>query len=195
MKLKIIVGVIIVLLIAFLFVFVFMGSRGHTDETSWGSWYQEYEIKYSDGTSVPLSLYHSGKQVDSLQYSLSAKVNMGYGQALIDLSDYQVDILVNNEVLDTVFFNEQMTVESVDGRVELISEILFLDVIRSLSNGTYAVSFVPSGSILIDSDQAELPSSASVMVRVGSINNEEPPDEEPDPDGNGVSFESEVVWS
>lgn len=180
--------------------YVFIRVEGHTDETSWGSWYQNYEIAYTDGTTAPLSLYHSGKSVNTLEYVLKASVYSNYssGGAFFDYDDYQLDVIVNNNIVDSEEFSGSETILSNDGKTILVYASLTLDGLKSLSNGTYLVKFVPSGEILVDDEVAVLPSNASVYIRVGSIDpgtGDDDDDDDSDPgDDKPVSFESEVNW-
>ena len=177
--------------------YLFYQAVGHTDETSWGSWYQEYQIAYTDGTTSPLSVYHNSKTVNSVEYLLKAQVNPEKGSATFDCSDYRLNVKVNNVIVDFKEFTGVETVTSADGETQLLYASLPLNGLRSLSNGTYAVSFIPSGSILVDDVSEELPSSASVMVRVGEYTppDDTPPDDDPSEDDKDITFESDVIWS
>jgi hypothetical protein len=197
MKLKIVLSVLVILCLLGITGYLFYQAVGHTDETSWGSWYQEYQIAYTDGTTAPLSLYHSGKSVDSVEYVLKATVNNDYGTGIFDYSSYHLDIVVNDDVIGSQSFSGSKTIKSSDGETQLVHASLSLDELRSLENGTYAVHFIPRGSIILDDEETILPSMASVMIRVGSIDPpEEPPEEPPeDPsDEKDISFETEVIW-
>lgn len=195
LKLKIVLSILVIFCLLAVTGYLFYRAVGHTDETSWGSWYQEYQIAYTDGTTAPLSLYHNSKSVSSVEYLLKATVNSG--SKTIDYSNYRLNVKVNNVIVDFKEFTGSKTISYQDGETQLLYASLPLTGLRGLSNGTYAVSFVPSGSILVDDISADLPSSASVMVRVGSIpSNDDPPDEDPpDDDEKEINFESDVVWS
>lgn len=199
MNLKMIISAILIFFIVALSVFTvfLMKGTGYEENTSWGSWYQEYEIVYTDGTTAPLSFYHDGKTMDSLTYVLEATVNTEYtnGNAVFDYSGFHVDVEVNNNVLDSYEFSGSKTIQSSDGQTQLVERSMPLDGLNSLSNGTYAVHFIPRGSILVDDETSSLPSSASVMVRVGSVDDTTPPDDTPDDDDKEVSFKSEVIWA
>lgn len=188
MNMKLVAGIVIVFLIigiATFAVFLIKGT-GHEEETSWGSWYQEYTAYYTDGGSSSLSIFHDEREVDYIEYVLQATVDPGFSSVdvVFDLSDYKIRIKQDDMVLDTLVFSESKTVGSDDGQVIVLTDRINSSVFDSLDIGTYTVSFVPDGSILINDEETSLPSGASAFIQVDT-------DEEHD---IVVHFESEIEY-
>lgn len=193
MRFKIVLAVVSLLILFAVTGFLFYYSSGHEDETSWGSWYQEYTAYYVDGGSAPLSIYHNEKEVEYIEYVLQATVDPGYSSEdiMFDLSGFEIQIKQDDMVLDTLVFSESKMVGSDDGQMILLTEQINSSVFTSLDVGLYSVSFIPDGVILIDDEETSLPSGASAFIQVTEAD---------DVDDGGdndmvINFESEISWS
>ena len=197
MNWKLIVGVVIVMISVASISFFMFTQSGHEEETTWGSYYQEYNACYVDGSSSSLSVFHNDKEVDHVEYVLKAEVNEAFSSedVVFDLNTYHIQLKNNEVVIDTISFSGMKTVSPGDDQYELVTETIDISSLKELENGTYMIRFVPSGSIYLEGEEIGLPSDASVFVRVG---------EQEDDDGDGgdngegdkvIDFESEVIWS
>lgn len=194
MNTKMIAGsiiIIMILLVSFLLFFV-MNSSGHEEETEWGSWYQEYTAYYVDGGSSSLSIFHNDNEVDSVEYVLKASLNEEYAdEATLNFNDFSIQIKNGASVITTIDFDDQFTITPEDSQMTLFTKTMDLSPLKELNNGTYSIDFVPMGTIFLDSETTELPSKASVFIRVGESNDDGNEGEE----DKEINFESEIIWN
>ena len=134
MKLKIILSVLVIFCLLGITGYLFYQAVGHTDETSWGSWYQEYQIEYADGTTSPLSVYHNSKTVNSVEYVLKATVDSDQGTAVIDYNNYQLDMVVDGTVIHSESFSGSKTVAFSDGETQLMHVSIPVTGLSDLEN-------------------------------------------------------------
>ena len=141
-----------------------------------GTWGAEILISFTDGTnenlksvidssgqlsffSQPLSVKYENKDVESFTYSLYGKGSGdGYTETTIDLSDFQIDFELRssytNNIVNTVGSSGSGTVTLAldDDWHEVFTVTMDADSVcpDSVSEKTYIVDLMPSGSISFD---------------------------------------------
>lgn len=178
-KIVLLVGVVFVVVIFLGLFFVF--TSGSSVTSDWeikasgeqvGYFEEQLIMMYQDGSTsevTPQWLYHNDRVIEQVEYVL-------YGipdeVALVDMQGFQLsyDLIDSDGVTvkqDSIVFDQTNPV-SVSGKTMLVSKSCspFDFVNYTFPDGEYVVSFIPSGSILVDDMETSLPRSFDVMIVV-----------------------------
>lgn len=168
MKWNIIAAVIIVIIAAGAILFFYSVQGDNEDETEWGSWFQNYEVYYTDGTSSSLSFLHNNKEVSHIDYLLKVDVSEEYTTSAVtfNFDNYNLDIKTDGTVISTLELEGSTLIDPASEKQTLFTKTIDLSPLESYEPGDYTLTFIPSGTVSMDGSNTELPSSASVDITI-----------------------------